>query len=612
MARIFKLKNYSFTTKVVFSFFIMILIIYGIRTLLTVPKIHNENEKEVIEQITRTLMIIKNQFMIIGKSIGMQANLEVELTQEKIAHELKKNKELLNSFNNQELIAFFTQNKLLESCSYKIEKEKFIFEKLNKIKVFDESNFYEKWILVEESTVSKAYRKSKNYFYNFLLENKTKISLACSSGNLNPGHNSFEKDLKKHFHEKLVLGSTISDAKTALFWLNPEFKDYETSFYSDNEEQRKQRYVLSNLSNVENLPTGNLTLKQILQADEKKPIEHKIDDKEVLTWVINLTLDTTKSRYFILVYSINKEEIINRNSEDLISLLNETLLTIAVSFLLIFLLFRRILKNIDTITSTAIKVNQGEKNIRSKVKGDDDIGILGQAFDSMLDLFENNIKTLDKKVEEKTQEITKSLEEKELLLKEIHHRVKNNLALTIGLIELQQEEIQDEKTKKVLVDIQERIFTMELLHRKLYESENINDIPFKTYIKDLVGVISRSYDINNRVDVKIDMDEIALNIEKAMPCGLILNELITNSFKYAFCKNEDPKLEISIHKKEEFLIMSIKDNGVGLKADFETLNSKTLGLKLINTIVKFQLFGTIDYFYEAGAKFIIKAKIDES
>lgn len=85
----------------------MILIIYGIRTLLTVPKIHNENEKEVIEQITRTLMIIKNQFMIIGKSIGMQANLEVELTQEKIAHELKKNKELLNSFNNQELIAFF-------------------------------------------------------------------------------------------------------------------------------------------------------------------------------------------------------------------------------------------------------------------------------------------------------------------------------------------------------------------------------------------------------------------------------------------------------------------------------------------------------------------------
>ncbi len=159
-------------------------------------------------------------------------------------------------------------------------------------------------------------------------------------------------------------------------------------------------------------------------------------------------------------------------------LLTETLIAVGLSFFIILLFIKRILKNIEKVTKTAIQVNQGKKNIRCNVKDEDDIGILGQAFDSMLDFFENSIKTLDKKVEEKTKEITKSLEEKELLLKEIHHRVKNNLALTIGLIELQEEEVKDEKTKKVLIDIQERIFTMELLHRKLYESSNINDIIF--------------------------------------------------------------------------------------------------------------------------------------
>ncbi|WP_258239027.1 sensor histidine kinase [Arcobacter sp. F155] len=598
MARIFKLKNYSFTTKVIFSFFLMLIFIYGIRTALTIPKIHSENEKDVIEHITRTLMIIKNQFMIIGKSIGMQANLERELTQNKIANEFLQNEKLLNSFSKEELLSYLSKNEYIKGCSFQIEN-------------FDESKTYKEWTVRVKNNPSKAYRKQKTYHYNFPLDNKNNIVLACSHSSLNPGHSPFEKELKKHFHEKLVFGTSLSEAKTALFWLNTEFKEYDTPLYSNDINIRKSRYTLSNLSNVKNLPIGDLSLKELLEADEKKPISHKIDGKEVLTWVINLSPNAKNNRYFILIHSINKEEIINKNSEDIIVLLNETLLTIAISFLLILFLFRRILKNIDKITRAAIEVNQGKKNIRSRVNGDDDIGILGHAFDSMLELFENNIKTLDKKVEEKTKEITRSLEEKELLLKEIHHRVKNNLALTIGLIELQEEDVQDEKTRKVLKDIQERIFTMELLHRKLYESENINDIPFKTYVKDLVSTIAHSYDMNNKVAVSIKMEEIKLNIEKAMPCGLILNELITNSFKYAFCKNEEAKLDIEITKDKETLIMSVKDNGKGLEGEFDELHTKTLGLKLINTIVRFQLFGFIDYIYDEGAKFIIKAKVED-
>ncbi|MFV0562670.1 sensor histidine kinase [Malaciobacter mytili] len=201
----------------------------------------------------------------------------------------------------------------------------------------------------------------------------------------------------------------------------------------------------------------------------------------------------------------------------------------------------------------------------------------------------------------------KSLKEKDLLLKEVQHRAKNNLALIIGLIQLQ-EELSDKKTKKALIDIQERIFSMELLHRKLYKSKNINYISFKSYVIDLVKIISHSYDISNNVLVEFKIEEINLNLEKAIPCGIVLNELITNAYKYAFTKQNKSMLKIIIYKKETNLIIIVKDNGKGLKENFKKINNKTLGLKLINKIVKLQLLGTIEYIYEKGSKFIIKIK----
>jgi len=184
--------------------------------------------------------------------------------------------------------------------------------------------------------------------------------------------------------------------------------------------------------------------------------------------------------------------------------------------------------------------------------------------------------------------------------------VKNNLALTISLLELQEEEIEDDKTKKVLVDIQERIYTMELLHRKLYESTDLNHISFKNYVHDLTDSISKSYDRKNKVFMDIKMQEIHLSIERAMSYGLLLNELITNAFKYAFKDNENPIFEITITQNEEDIILVVKDNGKGLQKDFNEICNDTLGLKLINMIVHYQLFGTIRYEYEKGAKFIIE------
>jgi two-component sensor histidine kinase len=216
----------------------------------------------------------------------------------------------------------------------------------------------------------------------------------------------------------------------------------------------------------------------------------------------------------------------------------------------------------------------------------------------------NNIELLNK-------QLSKSLEEKETLLKEVHHRVKNNLALTISLIELQEEEIKDIKTKKTLNEIQERIFTMELLHRKLYESEDLNKISFKDYIEDLINSIKISYDKGDEVLINPQIEEIFLTIENAMPYGLILNELITNAFKYAFLDVFNPTIYIKITKTNNILTLIIKDNGKGLKKDFKSLSDETLGLKLVNNIVKLQLQGEITYSFENGAKFFIEGKIKE-
>ncbi|PHO10619.1 histidine kinase [Malaciobacter canalis] len=602
---ILSLKHLSFTSKIILSFFVFIIIFSIFRAILILPKIQDKNKKEVIDYVSKTLQLTKVQFQVTGKSLQMQTDLEIKLNKEKIKNELEKINSSTILLEDKKILDFLDKNKIISRCSYGL---------ININSSYNSTKILNKWIEKNINEQSKSFRNKTVYIYNYKIKNQNKIvSLTCSKQDLNPNHWSFEKNLKEHINTKLLYDASLSSSKTALFWLNPSFvKNKKQVLYTKKDKEKKSRYTLSLLSNVKNIPTGSLSLEQILNSKENIPIEHEINNKKVLTWIIKLSTNIKENRYFLLAHTIDKEDIDKKNNVGVTFLLTETLIAVGLSFFIILLFIKRILKNIEKVTKTAIQVNQGKKNIRCNVKDEDDIGILGQAFDSMLDFFENSIKTLDKKVEEKTKEITKSLEEKELLLKEIHHRVKNNLALTIGLIELQEEEVKDEKTKKVLIDIQERVFTMELLHRKLYESSNINDIFFDEYVIDLIEVISSSYDIEKKVKTNIVVDKIKLNIEKAMPCGLVLNELITNSYKYAFNNNnnnDNAKLDITINKKSSDLIIIVKDNGCGLKKDFDEICDDTLGLKLVFSIIKYQLFGQVKYEYDNGAKFIIKIEI---
>ena len=189
-----------------------------------------------------------------------------------------------------------------------------------------------------------------------------------------------------------------------------------------------------------------------------------------------------------------------------------------------------------------------------------------------------------KKAEQKVRD---SLKEKEVLLAEVHHRVKNNLAVITGLLELQSYNADNENARKVLRDSQMRIHSIALVHEKLYDNENFSEIKVQDYIKELSKTIKQTMGTGKiPVEVIYNLDNITLPITQAIPCGLLLNEVLTNSFKHAFKGKESGQIEISFVRKEGKHLLSIKDDGVGIDEDLKPKRSSTLGMKLIKTLTK--------------------------
>lgn len=204
------------------------------------------------------------------------------------------------------------------------------------------------------------------------------------------------------------------------------------------------------------------------------------------------------------------------------------------------------------------------------------------------------------------EKIRQSLDEKVVLLSEIHHRVKNNLAVITGLLELQYQSTDSSSAQKVLLDSQLRVNSMALIHEKLYQHETLSSINFDSYIKDLTGVIEDSHNRGqNSVALDINAERVQLAITQAIPCGLILNEILTNTYKHAFPKHfeGDPRISITmLRNRDNRILMRIEDNGVGLPDDFEKVNRSSLGMTLISTLSR-QLEAKMDVRNEKGTCF---------
>jgi two-component sensor histidine kinase len=206
---------------------------------------------------------------------------------------------------------------------------------------------------------------------------------------------------------------------------------------------------------------------------------------------------------------------------------------------------------------------------------------------------------------EKNSLINKSLEEKELLLKEIHHRVKNSLQLASSLLELQSKNIQDEKVRESIHEGQERVRAIALIHQKLYQNENLTNIDFNEYTTLLTNDIQKIYPANDEVTIDIDIANMSFDIDTAIPLGLILNELITNAFKYAFINKKDNHISISIKKDvEDKYLLTVKDNGTGSAIPIDINSTSSLGLRLVKRLTK-QLHGSLTYTCQNGCNFQI-------
>lgn len=206
--------------------------------------------------------------------------------------------------------------------------------------------------------------------------------------------------------------------------------------------------------------------------------------------------------------------------------------------------------------------------------------------------------------------LKRSLAEKEILLKEVHHRVKNNMQIISSILKMQERQIKDDRLKEVLEESQNRIRSMALIHENLYRNENLANIMFSNYVKSLAGNLARSFaEQQGSVAFDYDIDEVYLPLDIGIPCGLIINELISNSFKYAFKKVEKGKITIKLKRLEEQSFrMEVADNGAGLPDGLNIENSGSLGMKIVTKLVM-QIEGNMKYEYSNGAKFTIDFKI---
>ncbi|MCO5259796.1 MAG: PAS domain S-box protein [Crocinitomicaceae bacterium] len=213
--------------------------------------------------------------------------------------------------------------------------------------------------------------------------------------------------------------------------------------------------------------------------------------------------------------------------------------------------------------------------------------------------------TLKKKIEKDTIE---SLHEKEILLKEIHHRVKNNLQVISSILNLQSSFVTDSNTLNVLKESRNRIRSMAIIHENLYQTKNFSSIDFNEYIKNLVLNIESLYHIDDKeILIEFDLDITNLSLDQAVPSGLIMNELITNAFKYAFVGKTNNILKIGIKNNNDVIQFIVKDNGVGLPPNIVIDNLDSLGLQLVVTLCD-QLDATFEFKVDNGTEFLITFK----
>ena len=201
--------------------------------------------------------------------------------------------------------------------------------------------------------------------------------------------------------------------------------------------------------------------------------------------------------------------------------------------------------------------------------------------------------------------IKASLQEKEVLLKEVHHRVKNNLQIVSSLLSLQSAKIVDKRDLDLFRESQSRVKSIALIHEKLYRSDDLSQIDLKEYVDGIVANLQATYGVNSdRIKITIDIQDVHINLDKGIPCGLVINEMVTNCFKHAFPADRKGEVSISMRLEDGNYMLMVNDNGVGLPENFDALKLTSLGIQLVSTLTA-QLKGAMTIAVKDGTTFRI-------
>ncbi|MCP3898408.1 MAG: hypothetical protein GY707_01590, partial [Desulfobacteraceae bacterium] len=250
----------------------------------------------------------------------------------------------------------------------------------------------------------------------------------------------------------------------------------------------------------------------------------------------------------------------------------------------------------ENLTTPLSKLMRAAKRIESKGFSSDIIPVTGTIETKELGaIFAHLIQSLQY-----------GLKEKEVLIQEIHHRVKNNMAVIISLLGLQARTVINTRVKHALEDSQNRIKSMALIHESLYQSNNLSEISLKEYATNLIRTLVRAMEKDReKVKTQINIDNVNLSVDQAVLCGLILNELITNSMKYAFSGKRDNLIEVSAQytTNPDEIKLTVKDNGPGIPEGINIKENKTLGLRIISLLIEHQLEGSWNIENDNGTHF---------
>ena len=280
-------------------------------------------------------------------------------------------------------------------------------------------------------------------------------------------------------------------------------------------------------------------------------------------------------------------------------------MVLIIGALVAHFLARNLVKPLRTLQIFAQRVAGGALTARANIPGGGEIGDLADSFNRMVESLEQHQLKLRESVKS-----TASLREKEILLREIHHRVKNNMQILTSLLRLQTRQTDSLPLRQVLQESEARIRSMGLLHEKLYQSESVSTIDMRGYLRTLTAELIRTNTPEGcRREVKLDVGEVNLGLDTALPCGLIITELVTNALKYAFPNRPLGTIYVNLNQipgKDGFALI-VWDDGIGIAGDFDLSTATSLGMRLVKMLTD-QLNGKLALDGTCGTKIEIQFK----